>query len=537
MNAVVVESGSAPPLLQANALCVHVAGREAPLLGPVELSLRAGECLGLIGESGSGKSLTVLALMGLLPPGLRASGAMQWDGRPVPWQSSAQRDLRGRALAWMPQDPQASLHPLRSLGAQLQESLRLRRGLDGAAARAESLRLFEELELPTPAALLDRYPHQISGGQRQRLGLALALSGAPRILLADEPTSALDPRLAGEMLGLLDRLRRERGLGLVLVSHDLPLVGRHADRLLILQGGREVESGPAADIFAAPRAAYTRELLSADQLVKAPPTTLGETVLEVRDLEVRYPRSPEPAVRQASLQLRRGECLALIGASGSGKSSLGRALLRLLRHGVSGQVHFLGEDLLRADRLALRRLRGRIGVVFQDPYASLDPRMTVGQIVAEPLRIHTPLDDSARKARVAELLAQVGLADPDVTGRYPHQFSGGQRQRIAIARALACRPDLLLCDEAVSALDARHRADILALLARLKAEQGLAMLFITHDLAAARVLADRAALMQGGYLRGSGAAADLLDRAGEAWGQGKDADEGTAAEDLASALH
>jgi ABC-type glutathione transport system ATPase component len=528
---------TAAPLLQLHALCVHLAGRDTPLLGPIDLSLREGECLGLIGESGSGKSLTVLALMGLLPPGLHATGALQWDGSAVPWNSSAQHALRGRALAWMPQDPQASLHPLRTLGAQLEESLRLRRGLDRAAARSEARRLFDELELPMPAELLQRFPHQISGGQRQRVGLALALSGAPRILLADEPTSALDPRLAGEMLALLDRLRRERGLGLVLVSHDLPLVGRHADRVLILQGGHEVESGRTAEVFAAPRAEYTRDLLAADRLPAPLPAALGETLLEVVDLDVRYPRSPEPAVRQASLSLRRGECLALIGASGSGKSSLGRALLRLLRHGVSGEVRFLGEDLLRADRSALRRLRGRIGVVFQDPYASLDPRMRIGEIVAEPLRIHTQLDESARKTRVAELLAQVGLADPDLPGRYPHQFSGGQRQRIAIARALACRPDLLLCDEAVSALDARHRADILALLARLKVEQGLAMLFITHDLGAAKALADRAALMQGGHLRGPGPAAELLDRAGEAWSQGRDAAEGTGAEGLASGLH
>ena len=475
--------------------------------------------------------------MGLLPPGLQASGALNWAGQILPWGSAAQRGLRGRDLAWMPQDPQASLHPLRTLGAQLRESLRLRRGLDAGAARAEALRLFEELELPTPEQLLERYPHQISGGQRQRLGLALALSGAPRILLADEPTSALDPRLAGEMLGLLDRLRRERGLGLVLVSHDLPLIGRHADRVLILQGGREVETGRSVEVFAAPQAAYTRELLAADQLPAPVACAPGEIVLEVEALEVRYPRSPEAAVRQASLQLRRGECLALIGASGSGKSSLGRAVLRLLRQGVSGRVRFLGEDLLLADRAALRRLRGRIGVVFQDPYASLDPRMRIADIVAEPLRIHTALNESARKARVAELLAQVGLADPDLPERYPHQFSGGQRQRIAIARALACRPDLLICDEAVSALDARHRADILALLAKLRSEQGLAMLFITHDLAAAKALANRAALMQGGHLRGPGAAAEVLDRAGEAWGQGKEAEEGTDAGDLAPALH
>ena len=514
MSALPSDAG-APVLLSVRGLRVHLAGGAEPLVGPLDFELARGACLGLIGESGSGKSLSVLALLGLLPPGLSASGELQWEGSAIAIGSPAQRALRGRAIAWMPQDPQAALHPLRRVGDQLIESLRVLRGLDRSAARAEAMAQFAALDLPQPAQLLARYPHQLSGGQRQRVGLALALAGAPRLLLADEPTSALDPDLAQDLLVLLAQLRAERGLAVVLVSHDLPLVGRHADAVAILQRGRVVEAGPTRRVFAAPQAEYTRELLAADRLPEPTPAVPGAPLLEVSGLGVRYPRSPREAVSDVDVVLHQGECLALIGGSGSGKSSLGRAVLRLFRRGVRGQVRFEGEDLLAAGPGRLRRLRGRIGVVFQDPYASLDPRHRIAEIVGEPLRIHGPFDPIIRRARIAEVLAEVGLGDPDVLDRYPHQFSGGQRQRIAIARALACRPSLLLCDEAVSALDARHRADVLALLARLKAEQGLALLFITHDWEAARTLADRVAVMQDGRVVRQGAAGDILgcDRA------------------------
>ena len=502
-------SRSDAPLLRIDGLAVTTDGCDAPLLGPLDLQLHAGECVGLIGESGSGKSLTVLSLMGLLPPGLRASGRLAFNGESMTLLSSSHRALRGRGIAWMPQDPQASLHPLRRVGSQLIETLRVLRGIDNAAAAHEARRLFTELDLPDPASLLSRYPHQLSGGQRQRVGLALALAGNPRLLLADEPTSALDPRLADEILGLLDRLRAQRGLGLLLVSHDLPLVGRHAQRLLILQRGRVVESGDATQLFAAPTQDYTRELLAADRLPAPEPASPGACVLDVSGLVVRYPRTLQPAVRQVDFALHRGECLALVGASGSGKSSLGRALLRLLRQGVEGRVFFEGEDLLLAGRDRLRALRGRLGVVFQDPYASLDPRMRVIDIVAEPLRVHEALGADACRNRVLTALAEVGM-QADLASRYPHQFSGGQRQRIAIARALVRRPSLLVCDEAVSALDARHRADILALLAGLKKSHGLAMLFITHDLAAAYALADRVAVMDQGRLVEQGLARNVL---------------------------
>ena len=292
------------PRLALDALQVRAGTRT--LLGPVDLDLRAGECLGLVGESGSGKSLTVLSLLGLLPPGLAATGTLRLDGRAIAIDSPEHRALRGRAIAWMPQDPQASLHPLRTVGAQLCESLRALRGLDAAAAKREAIALFERLQLPEPAAMLQRHPHQLSGGQRQRVLLALALAGAPMVLLADEPTSALDPRLAGETLQLLDQLRRDLGLSVLLVSHDLPLVATYAQRVAILRRGELVERGDAAAVFAHPQHEYTRELLAAEHLPPPPQAAPGPLLLDIAALSVAYPRAPAPALRDASLQLQIG---------------------------------------------------------------------------------------------------------------------------------------------------------------------------------------------------------------------------------------
>ncbi len=500
----------ATPVLAVAGLEVRSHGQGPALVGPLAFELFPGECLGLIGESGSGKSLTALSLLDLLPPGLQARGTLRVDGgAPLAVGGAVQRALRGRTLAWMPQDPLASLHPLRRVGAQLAESLRALRGLSGTAAARESRALFAQLELPDPEVLLQRYPHQLSGGQRQRVLLAIALAGNPRLLIADEPTSALDPRLAEELLALLQGLRRERGLALLLVSHDLPLVARHADRLAILQGGQLVETGPTAPLLAAPRHEATRGLLAAEHLPAPQAQALGEELLRTDGLTLHYPRATQAAVAGADLALHAGECLALLGESGSGKSSLGRALLRLFRGRMDGRITIAGEDLMASRGPALRRLRGRIGLVFQDPYASLDPRMRVADIVAEPLRIHGIGDAASRRARVLQGLAEVGLG-AEAMNRYPHQFSGGQRQRIAIARALARDPALVVCDEAVSALDARHRAEVLALLAGLKRDRGLALLFITHDLAAARALADRIAVMAAGRIVEQGPAVELL---------------------------
>jgi peptide/nickel transport system ATP-binding protein len=488
---------------------LEVAAGSRRLLGPLSLELARGECVGLVGESGSGKSLTALGLLGLLPDALHAQGRLRHEGRAPALNSRDHAALRGRVLGWVPQDPLASLHPLRSVGAQLVETLRALRGLPRAAARREAEALLARVRLPEPAAALQRHPHQFSGGQRQRIAIALALAAQPQVLIADEPTSALDARIARDILDLLDALRREEGLSLLLISHDLPLVGAYAQRLLVLRRGEVVEQGATRAVFAAPAHAYTRELLAADRLEPLPARGGDAPVLlQGEALRVRYPRARHDALAGVSLELRRGEGLALVGESGSGKSTLGRALLRLLR-GVHGRIRFDGVDLDALDRRQLRSLRARMGVVFQDPYASLDPRLRVADIVAEPLRIHGRGDAAERRATAARLLQAVGL-EASMLDRYPHQFSGGQRQRIAIARALATDPELLVCDEAVSALDAHHRAAILALLAQLKRERGLALLFVTHDLAAAAAVAERIAVLEAGRIVETGATREVL---------------------------
>jgi ABC-type glutathione transport system ATPase component len=485
-------------MLSLHDLQVHFAGKGSSLLGPIDLELVAGECLGVVGESGAGKSLTTLALLGLLPPGLLASGALRVDERDVALGSPEHIALRGRTLAWIPQDALAALHPLRRVGTQLIEVLR-HAGIAADAARVETLRLLDRVELTATADLLARFPHELSGGQRQRVCIALALASRPRALLADEPTSALDPRVGRGILALLDTLRRDLGVALLLVSHDLPLVATLAQRVLVLQRGRCAESGPAARVFEIPEAAYTRELLAANRLDPAPPSRPGPLLLSANDLAVRYPRAARDALAPTDIELHRGECLALVGESGSGKSTLARALLRLLRTPARGRITLDGVGIAALGPRALRPLRRRIGVVFQDPFASLDPRMTAARIVAEPLRIHGIADAAQQRERALALLRSVGL-DADAMDRYPHQFSGGQCQRIAIARALATDPELLVCDEAVSAVDARSRAAILQLLSQLKTERGLALLFITHDLDAARALADRIAVMHEGCI-------------------------------------
>ena len=520
-------AGRGTATLSLRALEVFAGARR--LLGPLALDLAPGRCLGVVGESGSGKSLTALALLGLLPAGLRANGTLACDGVACALGSRAHAALRGRVLGWVPQDPLASLHPLRSVGAQLRETLRAHRRPD-----AEARALLARVQLPDPDAALKRFPHQFSGGQRQRIAIALALCSGPKLLIADEPTSALDARIARDVLDLLDALRREDGLGLMLISHDLPLVGAYADEVLVLRRGAVVERGPTRAVFAAPAQGYTRALLAADRVaivrgdaaspLTDPDPAAGEgsgrgedgvdapharlPLLRAERMTMHYPHAPRPALDGVALTLQRGEGLALLGESGSGKSTLGRALLRLLR-GAQGRVWLDGEDFTALSGRALRDRRRRIGVVFQDPYASLDPRMRVADLVAEPLRIHAIGDAASRAAKARALLVAVGL-DPALATRWPHQLSGGQRQRIAIARALACDPDLLVCDEAVSALDAHHRRGVLDLLARLKRDRGLALLFVTHDLAAAAAVAERIAVLEAGRIVELGDAAEVL---------------------------
>ncbi|GAB1595164.1 ATP-binding cassette domain-containing protein [Lysobacter claricitrinus] len=494
---------------------LDVRAGERRLLALPQLDLHAGECTALVGESGSGKSLTVQSLLALLPHGLQARGVLSFDGRDIALDSPAHRALAGHGLAWVPQDPLASLHPLKRVGVQLVETLRVVRGLASRDASIQARALLDRVQLPEPDAALRRYPHEFSGGQRQRIAIALALATRPRVLVADEPTSALDARIARDVLRLLDSLRRDDGLAVLLVSHDLPLVAAHAQHVLVLQRGELVESGAARDVLERPAHPYTRELVASEtvgDVGAAAEAPSSDVVLEARDLRLRYPRAPRDALDGVDLVLHRGEALALVGESGSGKSSLGRALLRLVRH-ARGEVRLhhdgVAHDLLHLPPRMLREVRRAIGVVFQDPYASLDPRMRVVDLVTEPLRLFGARDVAALRERAGELLRDVGL-DAAMLDRHPHQFSGGQRQRIAIARALANDPALLLCDEAVSALDAHHRMAILNLLDRLKRERRLSLLFITHDLAGAARVAERIAVMEQGRIVEIGATRDVL---------------------------
>ena len=488
---------------------LRVSAGTRELLAGLSLELHGGECVGLVGESGSGKSLTSLALLGLLPTGLQGRAQLRVDGQAIDFDSREHAELRGRVFGLVPQDPLAALHPLRRVGAQLLETLRVTRGMSRSAAQSEAEALLQRVQLPDPTQAMAKYPHQFSGGQRQRIAIALALATQPRILIADEPTSALDARIAREILDLLDSLRREENLGLLLISHDLPLVGAYAQQLLVLQRGVVVERGDTRAVFAAPQHAYTRELLAADQLHALPtPAVDAPVLLQAENLRMRYRGATSDALDGVSVQLHCGEGLALVGESGSGKSTLGRALLKLLR-GASGRITLDGIELDALDAAGLRAMRRRIGVVFQDPYASLDPRLSIARVITEPLRIHAIGDADSQRAKALELLQAVGM-EASALDRYPHQFSGGQRQRIAIARALSTSPDLLVCDEAVSALDAHHRAAILALLARLKRERGLALLFVTHDLAAASAVAERIAVLEAGRIVETGITAAVL---------------------------
>lgn len=496
------------PVLRVENLQVHLSKQNEPLLGPLSLQCDEAECLGLVGESGSGKSLTALSLLGLLPPGLRASGCLQLFGEDIIFDSPQHHALLGRAIAWMPQDASAALHPLRTVGDQLCESISVLQKINAKASKKAALHLFTQLELPEPELLLKRYPHQLSGGQRQRVLLAIALAGNPKILIADEPTSALDPRLAREALELLESLRVKLQLAILLISHDLPLLGAYAQRVMVLQRGKVIETGTVARIFNDAEHPYTRELLAAEHLPTLKQHPIGGSILQVDKLDIRYPRADKNAVEQACFDLKRGECLVILGESGSGKSTLGRACLRLIRNGVSGSIRLDGEDILQAPRLRLRALRRRMGVVFQDPAASLNPRKKIVDIITEPLRIQTDLNSAQRRARATDLLKQVGL-DESALDRYRHQFSGGQQQRVAIARALAMAPDILICDEAVSALDAHHRSAIIGLLGEIVQNRHLAMVFITHDLACARALADQILVMDKGRILEQGIATDV----------------------------
>jgi len=465
----------------------------------ISYHLDRGETLAILGESGSGKSVSSSAVMNLIdmPPGRITSGQILLDGVDLLTMPPAQRrEINGRCIAMIFQDPLSHLNPVYTVGWQIREALTTH-GTDDAKAKAEALRLLGRVGIPSPETSLDKYPHEFSGGQRQRVMIAMALALRPDLLIADEPTTALDVTVQAEVLALLKELQRETGMAVLIITHDLGVVAEIADRVVVMEKGVLVESGTVRDVYKNPQHAYTKKLIAA-----APgkgemhaPLSGGEPVLKVRNVRKTY--GAFEALKGVSFDLMAGETMAVVGESGSGKSTLARILLRL-DEPDSGQAFWKGRDLFTLSAAELYKLRRDLQMVFQDPTQSLNPRMTVYQLISEAWVIHPDILPKAKwRERVAELLTQVGLG-PEHMGRYPHQFSGGQRQRIAIARALALEPQLIICDEAVSALDVSVQAQVIALLDKLRKQMGIAFIFIAHDLPVVRDFADHVMVMQKG---------------------------------------
>jgi peptide/nickel transport system ATP-binding protein len=493
----------------------------------VSFDLSPGEVLAIVGESGSGKSVTAQTLIGLTrSPNAQIEGSVRLDGEELlDAGEDALRRVRGERVGMVFQDSMTSLNPVYRVGDQIVETIRAHRsGVSRAQARRRAIELLDSVGIPRAERRADDYPHQFSGGMRQRAMIAMALSLEPDVLIADEPTTALDVTIQAQILDLLARLNRERGLATILITHDLGVVAGVADRVLVMHEGRIVERGGLDEVFYSARDPYTRKLLAAVlRLDQAPPLRARKEhrpLLEVVDLVKHYPvkrgvlidREVDRvrAVDGVSLAVERGETLGLVGESGSGKSTLCRAVLQLLRP-TSGSVRFEGEEIAGRSRRRMRPLRPRMQMIFQDPYASLNPRKRVGQIVGEPLRLQGLASGAELRRRVQELLDRVGLS-PEHYDRFPHEFSGGQRQRIGIARALAPRPQLVLADEPVSALDVSIRAQILELLDGLQDELGLTYVFVAHDIGVVRHVSDRIAVMHEGKIVEQGPADRVCER-------------------------
>ena len=485
----------------------------------VSFTLDRGETLALVGESGSGKSMTALSLLQLLPPGGVSGGRIVLDGQPVVGApQTVLRELRGGVAGMVFQEPMTSLNPLARIGRQLAEAVTLHRKLSGAALRSRVEALLTQAGFADARARLDAFPHQLSGGQRQRVMIALALANDPKLLIADEPTTALDVTIQAQILKLLQEQKAARGLALLLISHDLAIVRRFADRVCVMKDGRIVEEGTVRQVFGQPYHPYTCALLAAEP-GGAPPKLAADApvVAEACDIKVHFPMARGilrrtvgymKAVDGVSITVHEGETVGLVGESGSGKSTMGYAVLGLTR--AEGVIRFEGADVARLDRAGMRRLRARMQIVFQDPYGSLSPRMPVSDIVGEGLLVHEPhLAPAERARRVAEALEEVGLPS-GAAARYPHEFSGGQRQRIAIARAIVLKPRFVVLDEPTSALDMSVQAQIVDLLRRLQRDHKLGYLFISHDLKVVRALAHRMVVLRQGRVVEEGPAADIL---------------------------
>ena len=503
-----------------------------PVVRDVSFDLAAKETVAIVGESGSGKSVTALSIMRLIPrESGRIQGSIKLAGRDLlTLPEQAMRGVRGNDVAMIFQEPMTSLNPVLTIGFQIAEALIYHRGMSRAAAEAETIRLLERVRIPAAKSRFHDYPHRFSGGMRQRVMIAMALACKPKLLIADEPTTALDVTIQAQILELLKVLQDEEGMSILFITHDMGVVAEIADRTVVMYDGQAVEADGTERIFAAPSHPYTRALLSAvprlgsmegrarpmrfpivdkvtgtsDVPVETPDTVAAaeRPVLEVANLTTRFPirsglfgkvSGRVHAVENISFHVHAGETLALVGESGCGKSTTGRSILKLVEPD-SGSVRVDGEDVLGMEARALRALRKRMQIIFQDPFASLNPRMSVGSAIAAPLHANGLASSSQAREKVADLLVRVGLT-PDMASRFPHEFSGGQRQRICIARALALGPKLMIADEAVSALDVSVKAQVVNLMLDLQASMGLAYLFISHDIAVVERMSHRVAVM------------------------------------------
>jgi microcin C transport system ATP-binding protein len=510
------------PLLDVRDLCVtfRQGGRETLAVDHVSFSVQRGKTLALVGESGSGKSISALSIVRLLPPGAKVSGEANFDGRNMlTVDDAALRAVRGARITMVFQEPMTSLNPLQTIEKQIAEILELHGMADAEARRRRVVELLTEVGIPNPAARLGAYPHQLSGGQRQRVMIAMALANKPDLLIADEPTTALDVTVQAQILALLERLQQTYGMAMLFITHDLGLVRRFADTVCVMQKGKVVETGDVETVFSAPSHPYTRALLSAEP--KGDPVVSNETapvVVSADDLKVWFPikagfmrRTVDhvKAVDGVSLTIREGATVGVVGESGSGKTTLALALIRLIRS--DGPIVFLGERIDGKSVAEMRPLRRDMQIVFQDPYGSLSPRMSVAEIVAEGLTVQRPeLTLDERREIVARALKETGL-DPSTMDRYPHEFSGGQRQRIAIARAMVLEPKFVVLDEPTSALDMSVQAQIIDLLRDLQRRRALAYLFISHDLRVVKALAAHLIVMRHGKVVEEGPATQVFN--------------------------
>jgi microcin C transport system ATP-binding protein len=509
------------PLLSVDNLHVRFKqdGTEVHAVRGVSFTINKGETVALVGESGSGKSVTALATMALLGDSARTEGSILYDGKEMVGAAEPElRRVRGNDVSFIFQEPMTSLNPLHTIEKQLAESIELHQGLRGSKVRDKIIELLTKVGIRDPETRLGAYPHQLSGGQRQRVMIAMALANGPDLLIADEPTTALDVTIQAQILDLLADLKSREGMSLLFITHDLTIVRRIADRVCVMKNGEIVEQGPSEAIFAAPQHPYTRLLLEAESTgLPSPVPAKAETICETDALRIWFPIHRGllkrtvghiKAVNAATLSVRAGETIGIVGESGSGKTTLALAILRLIRS--EGPISLIGQRIDGLSQNQMRRLRKDMQIVFQDPYGSLSPRLTVEQIISEGLGVHGLDPGQSRKDMVAAIMTEVGL-DPALAHRYPHEFSGGQRQRIAIARALILRPQLIVLDEPTSALDMTVQVQIVSLLRELQRKHGLAYLFISHDLKVIRAMAHKVMVMKNGDVVEAGDAAAIFD--------------------------